>query len=147
MATISVNKSRWILYMLESVTTFLNEDFRRDWKFYGRRYEGFKGRNGQQKLLAMQEEIREAIRDRRREFPPLPLRERLFSVLEMASNAREMKRLKTCQCGKFFVAADTKRKFHNDQCKIDFFNKRPAHKGYMRDYMRDRRKVIKGKKG
>ena len=150
MAKISVNKTRWIIYCLEDVARFLNRDFNREWegKELGGEYGGFKGFDGQQKLLKIQDEIREAVRYQRNSFPPLPLREKFFSVLENASQMEEVARLRKCHgCEVYFVAANTKRRFHDNQCKVDFFNKRPGRKEDLREYMRDRRKAgIKGKK-
>jgi hypothetical protein len=149
MSKISVNKTQWIVDCLESVAMFLNVDFHRDWEALGRQYRGFKGFDGQQKLLKIQDEIREAVRYQRNSFPPLPLREKFYSVLENASQLEEVARLRKCHgCEVYFVAANTKRRFHDNQCKVDFFNKRPGRKEDMREYMRGRRKAgIKGKKG
>ena len=150
MSKISVNKTQWIIDCLEDVARFLNRDFNREWegKELGGEYGGFKGPSGQQRVLAIQDEIREVVQLRRCDFPPLPLKEKFYSVLETASQLGEMARLRKCPCGKFFVAADIKRRFHDNKCKVDFFNKRPRHRGDMRKYMRDRRSAgIRGKKG
>jgi hypothetical protein len=147
MSKISVNKTQWIIDCLEDVAGFLNRDFNREWETLGCKYGGFKGPKGQQELLKIHDEIREVVRYQRSDFPSLPLRERLFSALQNASRLGEMARLRECHCGKFFVAADTKRRFHDNKCKVDFFNKRHRHRVDMKEYMHDRRKAgIKGKK-
>ncbi|MBI4528144.1 MAG: hypothetical protein HY695_30495 [Deltaproteobacteria bacterium] len=82
-------------------------------------------------------------------FPKvLDARGYLLSIMEAALTEGELSRLRQCRldtCSKFFVAKDTKREFHDDSCKVTYFNKRHLAEKYHTKNRQRKRELAEAK--